>query len=358
MSAAQTYVDDFEPEGDGSEPEVEIVAGRMPDVQFTKVPNWVFLSSLKPQAQALYVHLAMHVNTTTRRDRKVWPTQETLAARLGLSRVQSLTVYFKQLEELGAIDMELKRYAGNMRQRYKYTVHLLPPEGYEGPMTQGDWYDEWREQKEARKKEAAAAQAPAAAPVPADPEPAEAPAARHTRTRKAPAGNPKAKAERKPAAKKSDKSPQELELDGRATAGAEWWWGKRATKDNPNPEPGRVEQLAAAGKLPRYVGNKSSAYHATRTMIRNALKAGYDRGTIAKALENGGRAFPSQQQFEDACARASGVSIDRKRGAARQAPAYDDDAIWGAQKRQKARAPQPSVPDDDEFGLRDLANPA
>jgi hypothetical protein len=336
-------------------PELEIRAGRMPDVQFTQVPNWVFLADgIKPQAQALYVHLVMHLNRE-RGDSQVWPSQEALASRLGLSRVQSLTPYFKQLEELGALDMQITRYQGGMRQRYVYTVHLVPPDGYTGPLDQDQWYKAFKAAKSVRNSAQATAKTPADTSAPtADTPPHDDPAtAPTTDTTETPTTG---KTPRKRA-----KSPEEQAVEDKATKGAEWWWGERKTKANQNPKPGRLAELVALKKIAPYVGNKGSAYHATRTLILNALKAGYDSGTIATALENGGRAFPSRQQFEDACARAAGVDIDRTRKGGARAP-YDDDATWGALKQQKASTPTPTAPkppaDDDEFGLRDLADSA
>ncbi|MFG3132895.1 hypothetical protein ACGFZU_35005 [Streptomyces tendae] len=332
-------------------PELEILAGRMPDVQFSMVPNWVLLADgIKPQAQALYVHLVMHVNRT-RGDQMVWPSQKALALRLGLNRVQSIAQYVDQLVELGAIDVEMQRYQGKMRQRYIYTVHMVPPDDYTGPLNQADWYAAHEEAL--REKKPASAPAPKTAPAPAQedvtPEtaPTDAPAA------------PAAPKTRKPR-KKPEKSPEEQALDAKATAGAEWWWGERKTKANPNPKPGRLAELVQMKKMAPYVGTVSQAYHATRTLIRNALKAGYDAAIIATALEEGGRAFPSRQQFEDACARAAGVNVDRSRPGKSRVP-YDDEATWGARKQQKASAPRkqqkPPI-DDDEFGLRELADTA
>uniref|UniRef100_UPI003F49975C hypothetical protein n=1 Tax=Streptomyces sp. CA-136453 TaxID=3240050 RepID=UPI003F49975C len=318
--------------------------GRMPDVRFTRVPNWVLLSGIKPQAQALYVQLLMHVNLT-RGDTEVWPSQESLAARLGLNRVQSLNPYFEQLEELGAIERENKRYAGRMRQRTIYTVHLVPPEGYEGPMDLEEWSAAFDESKTTvdDTQEAPAEQAAAVLPK----------APRKPPTKKATAAKAPTK---KAVRKKPEKSEEDRLLDEKAAAGADWWWGKRATKTTPAIQ-GRLDALVEQQLIPRYVGNRSSAYLATRTMIRNALKSGYDSATIAKALEQGRRPFPSRQQFEDACAAASGNPVDRRPGSSR-APSYDDEATWGARKRTTPSTASQQGVDEDEFGLRDLANPA
>lgn len=335
-------------------PELEFRAGRMPDVQFTQVPNWVFLADgIKPQAQALYVQLVMHLNRS-RGDSLVWPSRKSLAARLGLNRVQSLTQYVEQLEALGAIEVEKQRYQGKMRQRCVYTIHMVPPDGYTGPMD----LDQWSAAHEdilRGKKPAEQAEAPNAEPKPAD-EPATAPTTDDASNAPAAPAAPKTRKPRK----KPAKSPEEQALEDKATAGAEWWWGERKTKAKPNPKPGRLAELVALKKMAPYVGNKSSAYHATRTLILNALKAGYDAGAIAKALEEGGRAFPSRQQFEDACAAAAGVNVNRPRpGGTGRVPAYDDDATWGARKQQKSNQPRPVKPaEEDEFGLRGLADSA
>ncbi|WNZ14998.1 hypothetical protein [Streptomyces sp. 11x1] len=335
-------------------PELEFRAGRMPDVQFTQVPNWVFLADgIKPQAQALYVQLVMHLNRS-RGDSLVWPSQKSLAARLGLSRVQSLTQYVEQLEALGAIDVEKQRYQGKMRQRCVYTIHMVPPDGYTGPMDLDQW-SAAHEDLLRGKKPTAQAEAPSPAPKPAV-EPTTAPETDDAASTPAAPPEPKTRKTRK----KAEKSPEEQALEDKATAGAEWWWGQRKTKENPNPKPGRLAELVTLKKMAPYVGNKSSAYHATRTLILNALKANYAPGTIAKALEDGGRAFPSRQQFEDACAAAAGVSVNRPRaGGTGRAPAYNDDATWGARKQQKTGQPRPAKPaEEDEFGLRGLADSA
>lgn len=176
---------------------------------------------------------------------------------------------------------------------------------------------------------------------PADPEPEdkdakngeessarpEKPAARPRRTRRTPEQKAADDAEKN--AKAEQKAAEEAALDERATAGAQWWWGIPA-KDGQPAKRGRVYELIDEGKVPRYVGNKSRAYHGVRKLVRNALEAGYDRGTIATALEHTKRAFPAQQQFEDACAAAAGVHIDRSRPTGNRGVPYNDAATWGS----------------------------
>lgn len=161
-----------------------------------------------------------------------------------------------------------------------------------------------------------------------DPEPEEQPAAppkksvRARRPRRTPEERAAADAEKAAATEK--KAAEKAALDEGATAGAQWWWGSPGKK-------GRVDELADAGIIPRHVGDRSRAYHGVRKLIRNALAAGYDRSQVATALESTKRAFPSQQQFEDACAAAAGVHIERPRpGSAPRVP-YSDVATWGLQ---------------------------
>ncbi|GAA2439009.1 hypothetical protein [Streptomyces glaucus] len=170
--------------------------------------------------------------------------------------------------------------------------------------------------------------------------------ARTRRPRRTPEEKAAADAERAAAAEK--KAAEKAALDEGATAGAQWWWGTAAKNGQPAKK-GRVDELADAGIIPRYVGDRSRAYHGVRKLIRNALAAGYDRRQVATALENTKRAFPSQQQFEDACAAAAGVHIDRPRFGGSRPPAYSDTANWGD---DPSSAPIiSSSPDDVEFGV-------
>ncbi|MGW4086990.1 hypothetical protein ACWEGS_28560 [Streptomyces sp. NPDC004822] len=172
----------------------------------------------------------------------------------------------------------------------------------------------------------------------------EKPAGRARRPRRTP--EEKAADDEKKTAVKKQREEEKADLDEKATAGAQWWWGIPARDGQPAKQ-GRAYELIDQGKMPRYVGNKSRAYHGVRKLIRNALEAGYDRGTVAQALEDTKRAFPSQQQFEDACAAASGVHVERSRFG--RPLAYSDSANWGDQN-----AGTPSTPidtDDVTFGV-------
>lgn len=194
-------------------------------------------------------------------------------------------------------------------------------------------------------------------PTDPEPEPEEEPAAEEEPSAAPPkkparARRPRRTPEEKAAtdAEKTAAADRKAVLDEKATAGAQWWWGTAAKKDQPAKK-GRADELADTGVIPRYVGDKSRAYHGVRRLIRNALAAGYDRGTVAQALENTKRPFPSQQQFEDACAAAAGVHIDRPRFGSSRAAAYSDTANWGDQNSGTPTTSTPTAPDDVTFGV-------
>ena len=172
------------------------------------------------------------------------------------------------------------------------------------------------------------------------------------RTRK-PRKTPEEKAaeaeEKKTAA--DERAKEKAALGDGATAGAQWWWGT-PEKDGQPAKKGRVYELIDEGKILRFVGNKSRAYHAVRTLVHNALMAGYDRGTIATALETTKRAFPSQQQFEDACATAAGVYIDRSRFNGARGVPYNDANTWGDDTNPSTATPSSTNDSDDAtFGV-------
>lgn len=145
--------------GEDIEEQLEIAAGRR--VPFTQLGDWVALTpGLSPQAKTLYWHLSMHVSIT-RSDDWVWPSQQVLAEWLGFNRVQSVNRYVDELVAIGALEVELVRYAGGMRQRSRYTVHGTPPEGFAGLVSLKDFYTERKAQlaanppKKQRRKRAA-----------------------------------------------------------------------------------------------------------------------------------------------------------------------------------------------------------
>lgn len=103
---------------------------------YTDIKDWVSLAPIPEPAKALYLFYRMHVNRK-RGDGLVWPTQETAAEFLGLSRGDKVAPYQRALEDLGAIDATR---TGQEDGRYLILVHEEPPPGYVGPVTLEEWY--------------------------------------------------------------------------------------------------------------------------------------------------------------------------------------------------------------------------
>lgn len=120
--------------------ELEIRAGRR--APFSQVGDWVGLAAILPQAKLLYQILEMHVNAVRAADgdREVWPTQDMLAAMVGLSRGDKIKPHIDALVAMQAIEVRKIRYAGGMRERTIYTVHQTPPEDFAGVRSLQDWY--------------------------------------------------------------------------------------------------------------------------------------------------------------------------------------------------------------------------
>lgn len=118
---------------------VEVRQGRRAVIS-TDTPDWIVLSGSTPTAVHIYNILNAHVNQR-RGDGLSWPTQETLAAMVGLSRGDKVKPYTDELKALGAIDID---YEG-MPRRCIYTIHEVPLVGYAGPMTVAEWYQRHRE---------------------------------------------------------------------------------------------------------------------------------------------------------------------------------------------------------------------
>ncbi|MDB5910357.1 MAG: hypothetical protein JWP34_4471 [Massilia sp.] len=117
--------------------DMEIRAGRR--APFTQVADWVALSGITARAQALYLHLAMHVNQAADDD-LVWPSRQTLAVRLKFGQAKTVDRYLRELAAIGAVDITTGRIANGMRARNTYTVHATPPPGYTGPRSMADAY--------------------------------------------------------------------------------------------------------------------------------------------------------------------------------------------------------------------------
>lgn len=94
------------------------------------------MAPISSQAYRIYGILAAHVNQD-RGDQQAWPTMDTLAELVGVSRGDKLARYIYELEELGAVTV-LRRQG--MPARNIYVVHETPLEEFAGPMTVAAWY--------------------------------------------------------------------------------------------------------------------------------------------------------------------------------------------------------------------------
>lgn len=155
----EPYDDEFD-EGE------ELVAEDWPTVH-TPVPVWVLLAGLSAKAFLMYAFLAEHINANIQNPNKriACPKQKAIAVVLELADDRQVATYRKELEALGAIRTEKYRYAGGMRQGYKYFVRYNPPAGYRGQVRLKHFYDahpefksaaKWEGRTEAAKKTAAA----------------------------------------------------------------------------------------------------------------------------------------------------------------------------------------------------------
>lgn len=119
--------------------EVPVVEGRR--APFTMVADWVALAEASPQAKLLYVLYAMHVNQG-RGDGAVWPRRRWLAELMGFKKVCSLDRYNHELVALGAIDLEPRWIAPGVRGANLVRVHMTPPDGYDGPASLREHYEQ------------------------------------------------------------------------------------------------------------------------------------------------------------------------------------------------------------------------
>lgn len=85
--------------------------------------EYVESGQISPTAAFLYMVLLKH-RPSKRTDKRVWPSRETLAEALKLSRPESVDPYLRQLRDAGLVSWEPWRIGG-MRARNRYTLHLV-----------------------------------------------------------------------------------------------------------------------------------------------------------------------------------------------------------------------------------------
>ncbi|MEU1221263.1 hypothetical protein [Streptomyces microflavus] len=308
---------------DDLEEQAEATAGRR--APYSATPDWVVIHpDVEAQGKALYCVLNAHVNIS-KGDGLCWPSRLTMAEMLGYSRPQSMDKYLKQLEAIGAIDIEdWPRPNGAKGKRY--TVHQTPPDDFDGITTVSQWH----------KRRRAALDA-AGAPKPGRPRketPAtEKPPARKTAAKKTTAKKTTAKAQ-------PEKSPEEQALDQRARKGADVWWE-------------RAKELVAAKSMGPLMGTpkaRSGYYLNVVTRIREALAAEYDSKVILQALENIGEWSPAKRELDRELRRLSGIRAPRT-GRGGRAPIFTNDQWTKGESPDSSTPPTPAAPDLDVFGV-------
>lgn len=125
--------------------DIELAEGRPePVMPFSMLGDWVMLAlgpqGLRHPALSLYWALCAHLNRN-RGDRKVWPTQDTLAEMLGYSEGNKIAPYLRELVAIGALEIIKKPVrGGGGRVRCLYVIHKTPPPDYDGFECLDDFY--------------------------------------------------------------------------------------------------------------------------------------------------------------------------------------------------------------------------
>nr|WP_191910007.1 hypothetical protein [Microbispora cellulosiformans] len=117
--------------------EVEVRGGR--SFPYVTGGEWILLAPIPNAAKTLYFILRAHVNRE-RGGNRVWPKQVVLALLLDLKRGDQVKPYTEALRQIGAVDVEYRRYNKGMRKRIIYTVHEAPPERYAGAVSLAELY--------------------------------------------------------------------------------------------------------------------------------------------------------------------------------------------------------------------------
>ena len=105
---------------------------------------WVLAAPIADKAKLIYWALRQHCNSA-RGDNMAKPLRDSLAELVGLSpgkkAEDTISKHVKALVGIGAVDVEVVRYGiNNMKSRNIYTVHLAPPDDYEGLTSLEEFY--------------------------------------------------------------------------------------------------------------------------------------------------------------------------------------------------------------------------
>ncbi|MGW4125603.1 hypothetical protein [Nocardia sp. NPDC004711] len=147
--------------------DIEMREGRPePVLPFSMLGDWVMLAlqanKVRHPALSLYWALCAHLNANRAKkgDRKVWPTQDTLAEMLGYSEGKKIKPYLRELVAINAIEIITEPVpGGGYRVHSYYVIHKSPPPDYDGPESLQDFYDDLKARQEAARAAAEAAAA-------------------------------------------------------------------------------------------------------------------------------------------------------------------------------------------------------
>ncbi|WP_067574451.1 hypothetical protein [Nocardia acidivorans] len=139
--------------------DIELYEGRPePVLPYSMLGDWVMLAlqvkKVRHPALSLYWALVAHVNANRAKkgDRKVWPTQKTLAKMLGYSEGKKIKPYLDELVAIDAIEILTKPVpGGGFRVQSTYVIHKSPPPDYDGMESLQDFYNALKAEQEAER---------------------------------------------------------------------------------------------------------------------------------------------------------------------------------------------------------------
>jgi hypothetical protein len=343
---------------------IAVKAGRR-GATYTDVQDWVTFSDICPESKALYVILRAHVNRQ-RADDLVWTSTLALSKVMTYSRGDKITKFIRDLERIGAIDVD----RNNVHGRMVFIVNQEPPAGYDGPLTAGEWHRRNKEEldrvraeekakRDARRARAKGQQESSSAPV--HPEQGE----QAVHPERGDVVTPKRGDVQPPV---SGREPDVLEPDGHeplktladASAAADSS-SVQTTIDGKDETVGKVDKRTAdqllkdtgagitrwwfegwAGKGTPIAGE--GAFNKLRVMVVAFLRAGYTEDEIKNACRKTGvPTVPTSHRLQTELAALRGVSLPAARSGGSRSTRVNDH--W----KQKAETGAAGVVADDGY---------
>jgi hypothetical protein len=140
---------------------IELASGRKARKPYAELPLWIMFSGISREARLLYVAYKLHVNEERNGDTSVWARADDIAAMMGYSRGDKLTDFRRELEAIGAVEVELR----GMPARNVYLVHEEPEDEWDGIRDLKTWYAMRREIAPVKRANPVPRQAPATEPT-------------------------------------------------------------------------------------------------------------------------------------------------------------------------------------------------